>query len=281
MTRARRLAGRVALAVVAAYAVVSLVFALVVAADPARAASLDAYLQWLVAVTTLDWGTSGGTPVTALVADALPKTLAYVVPGMAVAAAASVAAGLYAALHPGGVVDRVLTTSAYVAYGVPTFFVGAILVLAFAIGDNFRGDQYTSGFVQKVVWPAAVLAASLVAGQLRHVRAQTREYAATDLVRLVRAKGGGPLAVARHALRNAALPLISLFFVDLLALVVLEIYVLESVFGVQGLGYLSFTAARNQDLPLVLGTTIVFLVAGVLGSLLQDLAYAELDPRAD
>lgn len=282
MSRARRLARRVALAAAAAYAVVTVVFALVVAADPARTASLDAYLAWLAAVTTLDWGTSGGTPVTALVADALPKTLAYVVPGMAVAAAASAAVGLYAALHPGGVVDRVLTTSTYVAYGVPTFFVGAILVLAFAIGDDFRGGgQYTSGVVQQVVWPAAILAASLVAGQLRHVRAQTREYTSTDLVRLVRAKGGGRLAVARHAIRNAALPLVSLFFVDLLALVVLEIYVLESVFGIQGLGYLSFVAARNQDLPLVLGTTIVFLAAGVLGSLLQDLAHAELDPRAD
>jgi peptide/nickel transport system permease protein len=282
VSRARRLARRVALAAAAAYAVVTVVFALVVAADPARTASLDAYLAWLAAVTTLDWGTSGGTPVTALVADALPKTLAYVVPGMAVAAAASAAVGLYAALHPGGVVDRVLTTSTYVAYGVPTFFVGAILVLAFAIGDDFRGGgQYTSGVVQQVVWPAAILAASLVAGQLRHVRAQTREYTSTDLVRLVRAKGGGRLAVARHAIRNAALPLVSLFFVDLLALVVLEIYVLESVFGIQGLGYLSFVAARNQDLPLVLGTTIVFLAAGVLGSLLQDLAHAELDPRAD
>lgn len=279
MSRARRLAGRVAFGVLAAYAVVTVVFVLVVAADSgAQALSLDALVAFLVDVTTLDWGTSQGTPVTALVADALPKTLAYVLPGMAVAGTVSVAAGLYVAFNPRGVVDRVVSGSAYLAYGVPTFFVGALFVLFFTATDSF-GREYTSGPVQQIVWPAGILAASLVAGQLRHVRAQSREYLDTERVKLVRAKGAGRLALARHVLRNAALPLVSLLFVDLLALVVLEIYVLESVFGIKGIGYLSFSAARNQDLALVLGTTMVFVFAGVAGSLTQDLAYEALDPR--
>ncbi len=279
MSRARRLAGRATFGVIAAYAVVTVVFVLVVAAGSgSRALSLDALAAWLVDVTTLDWGTSGGTPVTSLVADALPRTLAYVVPGMAVAGGVSVAAGLYVAFNPRGVVDRVVSGSAYVAYGVPTFFVGALLVLAFTATDAFN-REYTSGPIQQVVWPAVVLAASLVAGQLRHVRAQSREYLDTERVKLVRAKGAGRRALVRHVLRNAALPLVSLFFVDLLALVVLEVYVLESVFAIEGIGYLSFSAARNQDLPLVLGTTMVFVFAGVAGSLCQDLAYEALDPR--
>lgn len=277
MSRAQRLAARAGFGVLAAYAVVTVVFVLVVAAG-SRTASLDALVGWLVDVTTLNWGTSQGTPVTSLVATALPKTLAYVVPGMAVAGAVSVAAGLYVAFNPRGVVDRVVSGSAYAAYGIPTFFVGAIVVLAFTATDSF-GQEYSDGVIEQVVWPAGILAASLVAGQLRHVRAQSREYLDTERVKLVRAKGAGPRALARHVLRNAALPLVSLFFVDLLALVVLEVYILESVFGIEGLGYLSFSAARNQDVPLVLGTTMVFVFAGVVGSLCQDLAYEALDPR--
>jgi peptide/nickel transport system permease protein len=279
VSRVRRLATRAGFGVLAAYAVVTVVFVLVVAAGSgSRALTPDALLTWLVDVTTLNWGTSGNTPVTSLVADALPKTLAYVVPAMAVAGCISVLAGLYVAFNPRGVVDRVVSGSAYVAYGIPTFFVGALFVITFTATDAFN-QEYTNGIVEQVVWPAGILAASLVAGQLRHVRAQSLEYLDTERVKLVRAKGADRRTLASHVLRNAALPLVSLLFVDLLALVVLEIYVLESVFGIEGIGYLSFSAARNQDLPLVLGTTMVFVFAGVVGSLCQDLAHEALDPR--
>ena len=317
---------RVAFAVIAAYLVVSVVFAFVAVApttntgwikyvnegsdDTAEKVQayrearnldeplLDRYASWLVDVTTLDWGQAyggvgpgtpgtgyeAGTPVTSLVGSALYYTLWYVIPAMVIAVVGGIGIGLYTATHQHTLLDRLGTSATYLGFSIPNFWIAQMLVL-FVLRGSLLVDLGLSGrayeVLQLVVFPTLVLATSLLAGQMRYARAQSLEYLNSEFIKLVRAKGAGGWDVARHLLRNAALPLFSLFFTEMLGLVVLNIFVIEYVFGIPGLGGVSLFPYQEQDLPVILGTTMVIVIFGVLGNLLQDIAYLVLDPRVE
>lgn len=241
----------------------------------------ERYVQWLVDVATLDWGRSytQNAPVTAVLARTLPRTLAYVVPAMLFALVGGVGLGVYAALRPGSLAERLVTGGFYLGYGVPNYWMAnAVLVLGVAhYGEEFRS---ASPWVDVVV-PAAVLGVSLFAGQLRYARAESSEYVSTQFLKLVRAKGASTRRLARHVVRNAALPLVSLFFADLVGVLVVNVFVLEAVLGIGGIGGVGLLAIRDRDLPLVLGVAMVIAFVGVVGNLIQDLAYLALDPRVE
>lgn len=247
----------------------------------------ERYVRWLVAYSTLDWGrsTSTGQPVTDLVADSAVYTLGYLVPGVLLGSFAGLVLGMVAALRRHGPVDRASTAVAYLALGLPGFWIASVLLatVGLAFGWDATGWDGTAPatVLARYVLPTAVLAVGVVAGQLRYARVQTLEYLGEDFVRLVRAKGAGDVRVARHVLRNAAVPLLSLFVAELLGLLVLNVYVVEYVFGIPGLGALSYGAIKARDLPLILGTTFVVVFAGVALSLVRDLAHLALDPRAE
>lgn len=287
MSHVRRLAGRAAFSVVGAYFVVSVAFLLAAITPRGKTFSegplLDRYLDFLVSVTTLDWGysTTGRGPVFDALAEAIPHTLAYLVPAVFLSVVVGVSTGAYAALNPNGRVDRAASILTYFGNAVPNFFVGSLIVLLFAV-DPLKGmPAYDDSLVQRVVWPAALLSTTLLASQFRYARAQTREYTSTDVVKLLDAKGGGPTTVVRHVLRNAALPLVSLFFLEAFAVLVVAVAVVESLFAIPGIGYMLLNGVWNHDVPTVLGTTVVFVVVGFGGNFLQDTAYVLLDPRVD
>jgi peptide/nickel transport system permease protein len=285
VSRWTRLGGRAIASTVGAYAVVSAAF-LLVAFTPrgkqiVQGSVLDAYLAWLADLTTLDWGYSriGREPVFDAIATAAPHTLKYLVPGVAIAVVVGVAVGTYAALRPDSRVDRTASTLAYLGFGVPNFVVVAIVVLAFAVHPLEAEAVYDDSLVQRVLWPASLVATTLLASQFRYARAQSREHAGTDFVRLLRAKGARTSGVAHHVVRNAAVPLVSGFSVDTFAVLLLN--VVESRFSIPGIGHLSFLAFWQRDIPTILGTTVLFVFLGFAGNFLQDAAYTVLDPRVD
>lgn len=244
------------------------------------------YARWTHNIVTLDWGTSevaGGigssASVTQVLADRLPVTLAYVVPAMAFALVGGVGLGVYSTLNPGSLADRLLSGGVYLGYGVPNYWIAVVALLVVPAGlVELLGGSRT---FTTLVLPAAVLGTSLLAGQVRYARAESREYVNTDFLKLVRAKGAADRHVAAHLLRNAALPIFSLFFSDLLGVLVVNVFVLETVIGIPGIGRIGLRAVQARDLSLVIGISIVFAVVGVLANLLQDLAYFALDPRID
>lgn len=254
----------------------------------------DRYARWLVAMVTLDWGvsTSSGAPVVGSIADRLPYTLAYVLPSMLLSAAGGVAVGVWLALRSGDRLDRLGTAFAYLGFAVPNFWLAALL-LWFAdkprivSGQVVSWDPYVSlgdplldaGTLAKLALPTAVLSTTLFASQLRYARAQTLERVGSDLVTLVRAKGFGDRGVARHLLRLSAPLLVSLFVVDLFGVLVVNVFVLEYVFELPGFGRLAYEAIVGRDVPMLLGTTMVIAIVGVLGNTLKDLAMLALDPR--
>lgn len=241
----------------------------------------ERYVRWLVGVTTLDWGRSytQKAPVTTVLANALPRTAAYLVPAMLFALVGGLGLGVYSALNPGSLLERVSTAGFYLGLGIPNYWL-ALFVTTMGVGTY--GDKfYNQPVFLRVVLPAAILGTTLLAGQLRYARAESREYVNTEFLKLVRAKGGSNWLRGKHVLRNAALPLVSLFFADLLGVLVVEVFVLEEIFHIQGIGTVGLAAIQDRDLPLILGVAMVFAFAGIIGNLIQDLAYLALDPRVD
>lgn len=290
MTATRWLVRRTATTVITALAVLSITFVVVTVAPPPRGGDLafqtpptvDEYVTWLANLLALEWGTSTSLtrPVTDLVWVGLQRTGAYVLPAAFLSTALGTLLGLRSATGRDSRFDDATTLLAYLGFGVPNFIIGVVLLLVFATN---RADQvvHTNDAIQTILWPALALTTTLTAAQIRYTRSEAAEYTNSEVARLVRAAGGRPRDVARHVVRNAAVPLVSLFFTELLAVLLLNVYVIESVFAIKGLGFMNFWAVKRGDVPLVVGTTVVFVLIGVGGSYVQDLAYAVLDPRAD
>ncbi|WP_435360587.1 ABC transporter permease [Haloarchaeobius sp. DFWS5] len=264
----------------------------------------ERWLNWMVGISTGDWGISytTGEPVLDVIGDRLELTLGYLVPSVIIAAVFGISFGLFAAFRQHTFSDRLVTTVAYLGLGVPNFWLAFILIDAIVNQHNVVGfpypiaasELYHLGFTlhwglvpgpeltttQKYyVLPIATLTTALLAGQLRYARAESLEYIDTEFVKIARAKGAGPIRVARHVLRNAAIPLLSLFFTDMLSVMVLNVFVIESIFSIEGFASLMLSAVSNRDMPLILGCTMLVAFVGIIGNFVQDIAYTLLDPR--
>lgn len=246
----------------------------------------ERYVRWLVAITTLNWGDARSAPgsVTDAIGRAAPYTLAYLVPGFLLGAAMGVASGAASALAGGRRVGRVVSTATYLLAGVPNFYLAVVLLVLVGTAFGWDATGWQSGPWPAQYWlrmalPAVVTATGTLAAAHRHTRSNALARRNEDYVTLVTATGAGPVAKARHLLRPAAVPLLTLLYGDLLAALVVTVYVVEYAFGIPGIGALSYGAIRARDVPLVLGTTFVVVLVGVAGSWAQDVLHAVLDPR--
>jgi peptide/nickel transport system permease protein len=246
------------------------------------------WTHWMGNVLRFRWGVSQsmGAPVVAVLARATPYTLGYLVPGVLVSVVVGVTAGVATALRRRSPADRLGAAVAYLGYGVPNFYLATFLLILVGTqfgwdATGFRNELLTPKNAKRYVLPTVVLATTLTANQLRYTRSLSTDLLGRDFVRLARAKGAPVSRVARHVVRNAAVPLLTLTFADLLGVLMLNVFVLEFVFGIPGIGTVSLAAIRDRDVPLVLGATALFVLVGVVGNFLQDLAYAALDPRVE
>ncbi|WP_435156094.1 ABC transporter permease subunit [Haladaptatus sp. DFWS20] len=120
---------------------------------------------------------------------------------------------------------------------------------------------------------------NLLAVQIRYTRSTSLEYVPAEFVKTLHSNGASACDVGRHVLRNAALPLVSLFFAETATILFITILVVEMVFGLPGFGTLTFNAIKARDPGLILATTMIPIFIGLAGNLIQDIAYAVLDPR--
>lgn len=237
----------------------------------------ERYTDWLVNVTLFRWGISPTVkePVTAAVSAAVWRTAAYVVPGTIVAWVAGVAAGLRSARYRGSVSDRVGRGASYLLLGLPGFWLAA-LAIAYLGPESYRDG----GLLWTVVIPAGIVAAGLFAGQVSLTRSRSVDQYGAEYVRFLRAKGLSEGSIDRRVLRNVLVPVLSMTAAELFAVLVLAAVVVEKVLGIRGIGWLAYFGAYENDIPLILGSTMVLAVVGVGGSLVSDLASAWLDPRS-
>lgn len=249
---------------------------------------LERYVNWLANASTLDWGRSfsTGQPVSVMVGQGLLYTAAYLLPALAVAVAGGIAIGLYSATHDGSPLARLGVGVSYVGFGVPNFLLAWLLLWLVAVEFHLFGRGITdptaldsTRTVGNYALAAFVAGSSILAGQIRYARAESLEQLGRAFVKLLRAKGAGPLDVTRHVLRNAAGRLVSTVFTELVDVLLLGIIVIEQIFGIPGIGHLLYRGVFGRDLPLLIGATMVlaFLIIG--GTLVQDIIHASLDPR--
>ncbi len=222
-------------------------------------------------------------PVMTILAERAPRTLLLAFTAAIVQAIVGVAAGVIAAAKKRKAADRVAVSLSLLGVSTPTFVIGLFLQWLFAFELRiFPIDGYgetTAEHALGLVLPAITLGVFGAAYYTRIVRDEMIGELSHDYVRTARAKGLGRAAVVvRHALRNALMPIVTIFGLEVGTLVGGAI-VTESVFRWPGIGSLSVDAMLDRDGPLIMGCVVVTSTAVVLSNLAVDLAYALLDPR--
>ncbi|MGC8471722.1 MAG: ABC transporter permease [Acidimicrobiales bacterium] len=226
--------------------------------------------------------------VLSLLETNLPKSALLVGLAYALALVVGVPLGLYQAVRRNKIGDHAVTTVAFVAYAMPTFWAGMLLILAFAITLHVLPAEVpqnaaTVGAIlsdpRALVLPVVTLALVNFSIFSRFMRSSAIENLVQDYIRTARAKGiSSTRVVFRHLLPNSVTPILTLIGLTL-PIVLSGAIVVETVFNYPGMGYLLWTAALKQDYPVLMGFTLVIGVATVVGSLLADLLYAAVDPR--
>lgn len=252
----------------------------------------ERYAGWLAGVARGDlgqsWAVAPGRPVGPILRDALANTLALTLSALLVALGSGVAVGVVSSLRPGSWVDHGLGLLSYVLGGAPTFWLGLLLVLLFAVELRWlpAGGALTLGRgdladrATYLVLPVLTLAAPQIAPWGRYVRSGLLEALGREHVRTARAKGLTERAVVlRHVVPTAQAPLVALLALDVPALIA-GATVTEAVFSYPGLGRLLVTALRAHDWPIVQGIALILGTAVVLTSFVADVTVAALDPRA-
>ncbi|KPN32290.1 nickel transporter permease NikB [Halolamina pelagica] len=231
------------------------------------------YLDWVVNITLFRWGLSAtfGEPVTQVVGAATLETAKYLVPGAVSAWIAGIAVGIRSARERGSRFDRLGRLATYVLFGLPGFWLAALVLVALDGGGQLARD---------VIVPGGAVAAALLAGQVSLTRSRSVDEFDADYVRYLRAKGLSDHGVDRRVFRNVLVPVLSMTAAELFSVLVLSVVVLESLIGIEGIGWLTYEATQENDIPLILGTTMVLVVVGIGGSIVCDLASAWLDPRS-
>ncbi len=220
------------------------------------------------------------TPAREIVFDRLPATLHLAVTVWVASVIFSLLLGITAALNRGGWLDNISMVIAMLGQCIPSFWLGLMLILLFAVALHWLPTSGRDGMsVRYLVLPALTLSAPFTARMTRVVRSSMLEVLGKDYVRTAHAKGlARRVVVMRHALRNVAIPLVTLFAMDFGSLLSGSI-ITETIFGWPGVGLLANDAIVMRDFPVV--QTIVFYVAAgfVLINLVVDILYAALDPR--
>jgi peptide/nickel transport system permease protein len=244
-----------------------------------------------------DFGFSFQTrqPVLTVINDRLPNTIYLMAVTLLVALGLAIPAGILSAVKQYSFFDISVTTFSFAGQAIPDFWLGLILIIVFyawlknpltgasllpsggilSIGTPFSvGDA-----VRHLVLPVATGALGWVAWYSRFLRSSMLDVIHQDYLRTARAKGlSERLVIYKHALRNALIPLVTLFALDLPYLFSGAVFI-ETIFAWPGMGRLYYQAALQRDYPVLMAVLIIGAALIILSNLLADILYAVLDPR--
>lgn len=294
---------RLALACLVAFAVSIIAFvllrlsgdvAIAIAGEGAQQADIEAvrrnygldrplvvqYLAWLGQALAGNFGDSlyFKTPVAPLVFEKLGVTVTLGLCALVFALVISLVLGILAAAFPNSWIDRLSLGVAVIGQVMPNFFFALLLIMIFSI--NLRWLPVSgSGTWQHLVMPTIALGYYIAPAFMRLIRASMIEVLAADYIRTARAKGlPGWQVIGKHALRNALVPVVALAAVQLGFLLGGSV-VVETIFAIDGLGYLAYRSITQKDFPVIQVVVLLLSVLYVLLTLLSDLINAWLDPR--
>lgn len=246
------------------------------------------FLVWLGGVVRGDLGQSvwSGKPVVSEIAQRLPVTAELALGSIALSLVIGVVVGVIAAVHHDRAADYVGRLFGVFGVSIPAFWVGTVVIVMPAVLWGYLPPLgFVSplddlwGNVRQFIGPWLALGWALSASIMRITRSQMLEVLGQDYVRTARAKGLSELMLlARHALKNALIPIITIAGLQI-GFLIGGTVVVETVFGLPGLGSLTLQAVMQRDYQLIQGTVLLLALAFVLINLLVDLSYGWLDPR--
>jgi peptide/nickel transport system permease protein len=238
------------------------------------------YADFLKGMVVGDFGRSflGGTPVSHLIGDALPATLALAAASLLLSLLISIPLGIQAAVHQGRGVDQAIRIGSLVGLSFPNFWLAIMLVLLLSITFPILPPSGWDGPVS-LIMPTLTMAIIFSATNVRLVRTSMLETLSAQYIMVARAKGlKNRVVLYKHALRNCAIPLITYIGLQF-GKMIGGLVVVEKVFNWPGMGTLAFDAIAARDYPVLQGAVTVLALLVVFANLLVDLAYGLVDPR--
>lgn len=247
------------------------------------------YFTWLSQVFTGNFGYSikNNEAVSAMIGSHIGQTLLLMGVSLLISMLIAVPAGVFSATHKNKAGDYSLMGLSFLGNSIPSFFLAMLLIYIFTIKLNLlpSGGMTTLGanlgtgdVLIHMIMPVIVLSVSMTGTNIRYIRSAVLEILQQDYLRTARAKGIGHFKVInKHALRNAMVPVITVFGMEIPTLFGGAIIV-EQVFSWPGLGLMTMTAIINRDYPVIMGVSLVAALVVLLGNLLTDILYAVVDP---
>ena len=247
------------------------------------------FTRWLGGLLEGDLGTSifSNKPVSELIAQRIEPTTMLALTTICFSVVVAVPLGTIAAYRSGGLVDRLVMLFSVGGFSVPVFVLGYVLIYLFAMTLKVLPVQgYKSPFLDgpwpflvHITLPTVTLSVIFIALISRMTRASVIEVLEEDYIRTARAKGQSELRIlVRHALRNAAVPIITVIGIGI-AMLISGVVVTESVYNIPGLGRLVLDAVLARDYPIIQGLILFFSFVYIIINLMIDLCYTFLDPR--
>ena len=238
------------------------------------------FLDWIGRAAIGDFGESFffKARTADLIAERMPITLTLGLTGLALALLVSIPLGILAAVRENTWVDRLVQVVAMIGQAMPSFWLGLILMITLGLQLGWLPISGTGG-PEYYVMPGIVLAFSAIPALTRLTRSGMIQALGSDYIRTARAKGLSRLSIlGKHALRNAAIPVVSIAAVQLGFMLGGSI-VIETVFALHGVGFLAWESISKNDFPVVQAVVLVLALIYIGLTLLADLLNAVLDPR--
>jgi peptide/nickel transport system permease protein len=238
------------------------------------------FVDWAVHAAHGDLGRSYlyHASVAGLIRERLPITLTLGLTGLGIALAVAIPLGIVSAMVEGSALDRGLSLIALIGQAMPSFWLGLVLIIWLGLRWQLlpiSGVDQWQGYIM----PGIVLAFSAIPAVMRLTRTGMIDALSSDYIRTARAKGlSTRTIVLKHALRNAAMPVVSVAAVQLGFMLGGSI-VIEAVFALHGVGYLAWESISKNDFPVVQAVVLLLALIYIALTLLADLANAVLDPR--
>jgi peptide/nickel transport system permease protein len=256
-----------------------------------------AYADWVGRTLRLDLGESfvDHRPVSEKIAERLPLTLTLAGSALIISYVLAIPLGIVAALRRGRVVDRTISFVVFVLYSIPSFAAALFLIFFVASGDYLNllpmygansieapemGNlQWLWDRIVHMILPVTCLTYGSLASISRYSRVSMLEALGQDFIRTARAKGlPNRVVVFRHALRNALIPIITIFALELPGIIAGAV-IIESIFSLPGMGQLMFQSLDAKDTPVIMGITFMAAIVTLLSYLAADILYVVVDPR--
>ncbi|MGH7811126.1 MAG: ABC transporter permease [Candidatus Binatia bacterium] len=252
------------------------------------------YGKWLWQLIQLNPGYSReyGQPVFDIIGPALKNTLVLTVAAVVIGKVIAVGLGIFSAVRQYSLGDYILTATTFIAYSVPAFWLGLMLIIAFSVKlgwlptSGIVNSELTPGsweatldWLKHLILPVAVLAISEIIQVQRFMRSSLLEVLRQDYLTTARAKGlSERVVIGRHALKNALIPVVTIIAVTM-PRVVGGSTVVETVFAYPGMGRLLYTSIMGNDYVVAMTVVMIIAITVVFFNLLADVLYGWLDPR--